>query len=300
MSSEKVDESHATVRLLSRKVVVGGDRTLRREIVAGGDEIVVVAGPCSVEGREMLLQTADSVAAAGASALRGGAFKPRTSPFSFQGLGAHALELLAEARRTSGLPVVTEVMDVRTLDLVCEYADVVQIGARSMQNFPLLTEVGRCRKPVLLKRGAANTLDELLAAVDYIFAGGNDSVILCERGIRTFESSTRNTLDISAVPVLKLQSALPVFVDPSHAAGRSELVESLTLAAIAAGADGILVEVHPHPESAQSDGRQSLTFENFNRLMERARPVARAVGRWIRESNASVSELAPRVAQMAT
>ena len=284
----------------SAKVVIGAGLAHGCETVAGGDEIVVVAGPCAVEGRDMLLQTANSVAAAGASALRGGAFKPRTSPFSFQGLGAHALELLAEARQLSGLPVVTEVMDVRMLELICAYADVVQIGARSMQNFPLLTEVGRCDKPVLLKRGLANTLGELLAAVEYIVAGGNESIILCERGIRSFESATRNTLDLGAVAVLKFESHLPVFVDPSHAAGRSELVESLTLAAIAAGSDGILVEVHPDPETALSDGRQSLTLDSFNRLMQRARPVARAVGRSIRGSNASVADLAPRLAQLAT
>lgn len=281
-----------------RRQLVPITRDRAPKIIAGGDEVLVIAGPCAVEGQAMLMDTARAVAAAGAAALRGGAFKPRTSPRSFQGLGNNALELLAQARHATGLPIVTEVMDIRIVDLICEYADVLQIGARNMQNFPLLSEVGRCRKPVLIKRGLANTLHELLSAVEYIVAGGNEAIILCERGIRTFEPATRNTLDVSAVAVLKLESPFPVFVDPSHAAGRSELVESLTLAAIAAGADGILIEVHPDPKAALSDGRQSLTFSEYARLMQRARPVAMAVDRWIRED--ACEKQHTRGAQLAT
>jgi 3-deoxy-7-phosphoheptulonate synthase len=223
----------------------------------------LIAGPCSVESREQTLATARAVSAAGATMLRGGAYKPRTSPHSFQGHGRAGLRLLAEAREETGLQIVTELTDVREIDAVVEIADVIQIGARNMQNAALLTEVGRSGKPALLKRGPAATVDELLHAADYILAEGNDAVTLCERGIRTFERSTRYTLDISAVPVLKERTELPVIVDPSHAAGRRELVRPLSLAAVAAGADGLIVEVHPNPAEALSDGPQALTTAEF-------------------------------------
>jgi len=223
----------------------------------------LIAGPCSVESREQLLTTAGTVAAAGATMLRGGAYKPRTSPHSFQGLGRTGLALLAEARAETGLPVVTELTDLREIDAVLEIADVIQIGARNMQNYPLLTEVGRSGRPALLKRGPAATVDELLLAAEYILCEGNSDVTLCERGIRTFERSTRYTLDLSAVPVLKERTHLPVIVDPSHAAGRRELVKPLSLAAVAAGADGLIVEVHPNPAEALSDGPQALTTAEF-------------------------------------
>lgn len=245
----------------------------------GDGEFAVIAGPCSVEGREMLLDTADSVRAAGASALRGGAFKPRTSPYSFRGLGEAALTILAEARERTGLPVVTEVMDTRHVSLVSAYADVLQIGARNMQNFALLSEVGGQPKPVLLKRGLAATLEDLLLAAEYVMSCGNASVILCERGIRTFERATRNTLDIGAVPWLKAESHLPVIVDPSHAAGRRDLVRPLALAAVAAGADGLLIEVHPDPDRARSDGDQSLDPTMFASLMADVAAIRDACGR---------------------
>jgi 3-deoxy-7-phosphoheptulonate synthase len=227
----------------------------------------------------MLLETARAVKGAGAVMLRGGAFKPRTSPYSFQGLGVEALELLVMARAATGLPVVTEVLDTRHVELVAAHADVLQIGARNMQNFALLAEVGCTRMPVLLKRGQASLLSELLLAAEHVMSRGNPNVVLCERGIRTFETATRNTLDVSAVPVLKSETHLPVIVDPSHAAGRAALVAPLVLAAIAAGADGVIVEVHPSPADARSDGEQSLTLDGFADLMQRLMPVARAVGR---------------------
>jgi len=223
----------------------------------------LIAGPCGVESREQTLGAAHAVAAGGATMLRGGAFKPRTSPRSFQGLGREGLRILAEARDATGLPVVTELTDIRQLDAVLEVADVIQIGARNMQNFALLTEVGRSGRPALLKRGAAATIDELLSAAEYLLVEGNDDVTLCERGIRTFEHSTRYTLDVAAVPVLKERTELPVIVDPSHAAGRRELVRPLSLAAVAAGADGLIVEVHPDPAAALSDGPQALTTGEF-------------------------------------
>ncbi len=229
----------------------------------------------------MLLQTARAVKSAGAVMLRGGAFKPRTSPYSFQGLGVEALELLVMARAATGLPVVTEVLDTRQVELVAAHADVLQIGARNMQNFALLAEVGCTRIPVLLKRGQASSLSELLLAAEHVMSRGNPNIVLCERGIRTFETATRNTLDVSAVPVLKSETHLPVIVDPSHAAGRAALVMPLALAAIAAGADGIIVEVHPNPAEARSDGEQSLTLEGFSDLMQRLAPIARAVGRHV-------------------
>ena len=245
----------------------------------GGREIAVIAGPCSVEGREMLLQSAQAVKAAGASLLRGGAYKPRSSPYAFQGLGETALKMLAEVRAATGLPIVTEVMDTRQVEIVAEHADVLQIGARNMQNFSLLSEVGRIQRPVLLKRGLSATIKELLMAAEYIMAQGNRDVILCERGIRTYETATRNTFDVAAIPVLKQETHLPVIVDPSHAGGRADLVAPLSYAAIAAGADGLIIEVHPTPQSALSDGDQSLTPEAFAALMKSLQPFVAAVGR---------------------
>ncbi|SHJ21503.1 3-deoxy-7-phosphoheptulonate synthase [Desulfofundulus thermosubterraneus] len=249
------------------------------DLAIGGEEIHVMAGPCAVESREQLLEAARQVKAAGATILRGGAYKPRTSPYSFQGLEEEGLKLLAEARELTGLKVVTEVMDVRTLPLVAEYADILQIGARNMQNFFLLREVARVDKPVLLKRGLSCTIEEWLMAAEYIMSGGNQRVILCERGIRTFENYTRNTLDLTAVPVVKYLSHLPVVVDPSHGIGKWQFVPTMARAAVAAGADGLLIEVHPNPAEALCDGPQSLTPENFAHMMKELRSVARAVNR---------------------
>ena len=247
----------------------------------GGSNVVVIAGPCSVESRDQLMKTAYRVHEAGASLLRGGAFKPRSSPYSFQGLGEEGLALLSEAREETGMPVVTEVMAPEQVALVAEYADVLQVGTRNMQNFPLLHSVGESGKPVLLKRGMMSTLEELLLAAEYIMTRGNRRVILCERGIRTFETFTRNTLDISAVPALSELTHLPVLVDPSHATGRRSLVQPVSLAAVAAGAHGLIVEVHPEPEAALSDGPQSLTFEDFDELMSSLSRIAEATGRSI-------------------
>jgi 3-deoxy-7-phosphoheptulonate synthase len=248
-------------------------------VTIGGTAIAVIAGPCSVESAEMIVSIANRVKSMGAVMLRGGAFKPRTSPYSFNGLGPCALEFLANARSESALPIVTEVMDTRQVELVARTADMLQVGARNMQNFSLLEEVGRCGRPVLLKRGLSATITDLLLAAEHVMAAGNSSVVLCERGIRTFETSTRSTLDVSAIPVLKEETHLPVIVDPSHAGGRARLVLPLALASIAAGADGIMVEVHPDPGAALSDGDQSLTMEMFEELMRAAGPVAAAVGR---------------------
>ena len=249
------------------------------ETVIGGQEIVVIAGPCSVEGREMLHETAYAVKAAGARMLRGGAFKPRSSPYAFQGLGEPALKMLAEVRAETGLPIVTEALDPRHVEMVAQYADVLQIGARNMQNYALLNEVGRTQRPVLLKRGLSGTITELLMSAEYIMAQGNSNVILCERGIRTYETATRNTLDVAAIPVLKRETHLPVFVDPSHAGGRASLVAPLAMAAIAAGADGLIIEVHPSPATARSDGDQSLEPSAFAALMKQAALFAHAAGR---------------------
>ncbi|KJJ83439.1 3-deoxy-D-arabinoheptulosonate-7-phosphate synthase [Candidatus Omnitrophus magneticus] len=254
---------------------------LGKGVVIGGKKIVVMAGPCSVENREMLIETADKIKKAGALGLRGGAFKPRTNPYSFQGLGEEGLKYLAEAGKKTGLLIVTELMDVRNLELVIKYADIIQIGARNMQNFDLLKEVGKCATPVLLKRGIANTIKELLMSAEYILAGGNSRVILCERGIRTYEDFTRFTLDINAVPALKSLSHLPVVVDPSHATGHAFLVSAVSKAAIAAGADGLIVEVHPSPEDAVSDGPQSLLPAKFEQMMNELKRVAVAVDREI-------------------
>jgi 3-deoxy-7-phosphoheptulonate synthase len=248
-------------------------------IAVGGDHFVVMAGPCAVEDREQVMSAARAVRDAGASILRGGAFKPRTSPYSFQGLGEEGLRILLAAKRETGLPIVTEVISPELVPLVCEYADILQIGARNMQNYALLEAVGKIRKPVLLKRGMMSTVEELLMAAEYVLSNGNQQVILCERGIRTFENSTRNTLDISAVPVIKRNSHLPIIVDPSHAAGHTEFVIPLALAAVAAGADGIIVEVHPCPDKAWCDGVQSLTLDMFEEMMEKIRAVADAMGR---------------------
>jgi 3-deoxy-7-phosphoheptulonate synthase len=248
-------------------------------VTFGEEEVIVAAGPCSVEDEAQILAAARGVAAAGARLLRGGAFKPRSSPYSFQGLGEEGLKLLAAARAETGLAVVTEVTAPEDVGLVARYADLLQVGARNMQNFRLLSAVGAQPRPVLLKRGMMATIDELLLAAEYVAAAGNPRVILCERGIRTFETATRNTLDLSAVPVLKDLTHLPVIVDPSHAAGRRELVPALARAALAAGADGLIVEVHPHPERAVSDGRQSLTLEGFAAMMEDLRRLAGALGR---------------------
>ena len=245
----------------------------------GGNALSIIAGPCSVEGLAMLQDTARHVKAAGATAMRGGAFKPRSSPYAFDGLGEEGLKILAEVRAETGLPVVTEVMDTRQVDLVAEYADVLQIGARNMQNFSLLSEVGRLQRPILLKRGMAAKVSDLLLAAEYVMKQGNMNVVLCERGIRTFEDSTRNTFDLAAIPVLKKETHLPVVADPSHAAGRRDLVPALSYAAIAAGADGLIVEVHPDPEMAVSDGDQSLVFEEFDSLMAGLAPFAAAAGR---------------------
>ena len=248
-------------------------------IEIGGNEIVIIAGPCAVENREQLLETAKAVRLAGANILRGGAFKPRTSPYSFQGLGEEGLRYLSQARKETGLPVVTEVMDTRQMELVCKYTDIIQIGSRSMHNFPLLKEAGKCRKPVLFKRGLMATIDEYLHAAEYILSEGNQEVILCERGIRTFENYTRNTLDLSAVPILKRQTHLPVIVDPSHGTGHSWLVPAMAKAAIAVGADGIMVEVHNKPLEALSDGQQSLYPEEFVQLVKDLDNIAHAMGR---------------------
>jgi 3-deoxy-7-phosphoheptulonate synthase len=247
----------------------------------GGNQVVIAAGPCSVEDENSLVSVARSVKECGASLLRGGAFKPRTSPYSFQGHGEAALRHLARAREVTGLPIVTEVMDTKDIPLVAEYADVLQVGARNMSNFSLLKALGDQRKPVLLKRGRASTVTELLMSAEYILSGGNMNVILCERGIRTFENGTRNTLDLSAVPALKEATHLPVFVDPSHGTGKREYVEAMSRAAVAAGADGLLVEVHNEPEKALSDGEQSLRPEDFARLMQGVRRIAQAIGKTV-------------------
>jgi len=247
----------------------------------GGKRIVVMAGPCAVENKTLLIEIAQEVKSAGATFIRGGAFKPRTSPYAFQGLEEEGLRYLAEARERTGLPIVTEVMDPRDIELISKYADVLQIGARNMQNFRLLKEVGMCKKPVLLKRGISATIKEWLMSAEYIMAGGNHQVILCERGIRTYETATRNTLDLSAVPVLKQMTHLPVIVDPSHAVGRWDLVAPMAKAAVAAGADGLIIEVHSNPEEALCDGEQSLKPKSFRVLMDELRLIAKAVGREI-------------------
>jgi 3-deoxy-7-phosphoheptulonate synthase len=250
-------------------------------LVFGGTKAVIIAGPCAVENEAQMLETAKMVKKAGASMLRGGAFKPRTSPYAFQGLEEEGLKILDNVRKEVGIPFVTEVVNPRDVDLVARYADMFQIGARNMQNFTLLKEVGKTKKPVILKRGLSATIEEWLMAAEYILSEGNFQVVLCERGIRTYETSTRNTLDLSAIPSIHRLSHLPVLADPSHGTGKRHLVAPLSKAAIAAGADGLLIEVHPDPESALSDGPQSLNFDTFEALMNEIKPVAIAVGREI-------------------
>jgi 3-deoxy-7-phosphoheptulonate synthase len=266
---------------LASRQICHGERTVleiggRR---MGGDHFALIAGPCTVESRDQLLTTAHGVNAGGATMLRGGAYKPRTSPYAFQGLGTEGLQLLAEAKAQTGLPIVTELMDARDIEPVLEVADVVQIGARNMQNYALLTEVGRSGCPVLIKRGLSSTLEELLMAAEYVLKEGNENVMLCERGIRTFETAYRSTLDLTAVPMLRELTHLPVIVDPSHAPGRRDLVEPLSLAAAAAGADGIIVEVHPAPEDALCDGPQQLRVEDFAEYARKVEAVAAVAGK---------------------
>ncbi|AFV12823.1 phospho-2-dehydro-3-deoxyheptonate aldolase AroF [Thermacetogenium phaeum DSM 12270] len=266
-------------RLVSREAKTEKTLVRVRDAVFGGERVVVIAGPCAVESREQLLAVAVRVCRAGACMLRGGAFKPRSSPYSFQGLGREGLKLLAEASAATGLATVTEVIDEASLELALDYVDMLQIGARNMQNFSLLRAVGRSGKPVLLKRGLSATVEEWLMAAEYIVAEGNGNVVLCERGIRTFERATRNTLDLSAVPLVQELSHLPVIVDPSHATGDRRLVVPMSRAAVAAGADGLILEVHPEPENALCDGVQSLSPDSFDRLMAELQPIAAAVGR---------------------
>jgi 3-deoxy-7-phosphoheptulonate synthase len=248
-------------------------------VAIGGNEIVVMAGPCAVESEEQLMSTAHAVKAAGATVLRGGAFKPRTSPYQFRGLGENGLKILAQASKETQMPVITEVISPEHVDLVAKYADILQIGARNMQNFILLDEVGKTKKPVLLKRGLSSNIQEWLLAAEYILAQGNEQVILCERGIRTFETYTRNTMDLSAIPIIEKVSHLPIIADPSHATGKWYLVTPLALAAVAAGADGLLIEVHPNPDLALTDGPQSLNFDNFRLLMSQLVPIAQTKNR---------------------
>jgi 3-deoxy-7-phosphoheptulonate synthase len=269
----------APYKLVSRELRPDDSVVRLGATAVGGDAFVVITGPCAVESAEQMSAAARAARDAGAGALRGGAFKPRTSPYSFQGLGPEGLHLLRAAGDEVGLPVVTEVVETADVALVAEHADALQVGARNMQNFRLLREVGRCHKPVVLKRGMSATVEDLLLAAEYILSEGNEQVILCERGIRTFETATRNTLDLSAVPLLKQRSHLPVVVDPSHAAGRRDLVAPLSLAALAVGADGLLVEMHPDPAHALSDGAQSLFPDQLSALMSQLRAVGEALGR---------------------
>ncbi len=281
---EGVKEAHriaSPYKLASRNFNPGGTVVKIGGVSIGGERVVVMAGPCSVESREQIDCVAAQVARAGASVIRGGAFKPRSSPYSFQGMGLEGLQLLRAAADHNGLLVVSEVMDQSQIPSVAEYSDILQVGARNMQNFNLLRELGKLRKPVLLKRGIAATIEELLLSAEYIMAGGNYDVILCERGIRTFETYTRNTMDISAIPVVKKLSHLPMVADPSHGTGRRDKVAPMARAAVAAGADGLLIEVHPDPDRALSDGAQSLRPEQFEELMAQLRMIAPAVGRTI-------------------
>ena len=268
-------------KLASRDMVPEGRAVRVGDLVVGGKKLLMIAGPCAVENEEQVLEAALGVKAAGATMLRGGAFKPRTSPYSFQGTEEEGLKMLRRAADAAGLPVVSEVTDHEQLDVADRYCDMFQIGARNMQNFRLLREVGRTGRPVLLKRGIASTIEEWLDAAEYIMSEGNCSVVLCERGIRTFETATRNTLDVSAVPVVRERSCLPIIVDPSHAAGKAAYVEPLSLAGVAAGADGLIVEVHPNPKEAMSDAAQQLTVEAYASLFRRVARVAEALGREI-------------------
>lgn len=273
---DKVVHVSEPFKLAGRSFHPEDTRIRVRDVVIGGEHPVVIAGPCSVESREQIIESAHAVKKAGGQLLRGGAFKPRSSPYSFQGMGEAGLKLLAEAREETGLPVVSEVMDPENLELVAEYVDILQLGARNMQNFHLLKKVGQMEKPVLLKRGLSSTIEEWLMSAEYIMAEGNSQVILCERGIRTFETATRNTLDLSAVPVVKHLSHLPIIVDPSHGTGKWRYVPPMARAGLAVGADGLMVEIHPSPETALSDGPQSLTLENFFTMMEELRKIPSA------------------------
>ena len=282
---EVLDGVEKTVRIMkpykyaSRDFVPSSTSISVNGVSVGGKKIVVMAGPCSVESREQILETAHAVKEAGGSVLRGGAFKPRSSPYSFQGLGEEGLKYLAEAREQTGLPVITEVMSSEDIELVGDYTDIFQIGARNNQNYPLLKAVGKTSKPVFLKRGISGTIQELLMGAEYILSNGNMQVMVCERGIRTYETATRNTFDINAIPVLKQLTHLPVVADPAHGTGQWEYVSPIAKAAVAAGADALMIEVHPNPSKAWSDGAQSLTFERFGSLMQELRLIAGAVGR---------------------
>jgi 3-deoxy-7-phosphoheptulonate synthase len=276
---ENVTRIMKPYKLASREFKPQGSRVTVGKVEIGGKRLVVMAGPCAVESKKQLEEATRIIKNAGALVLRGGAFKPRSSPFSFQGLEKKGLEYLAEVKKKYDIPVVTEVVDPHQVELVSQYADILQVGARNMQNFSLLTEIGKANHPVILKRGLANTVTEWLTAADYLLAGGNTNVILCERGIRTFEDSTRFSMDISSIPVVKRFSHLPIIVDPSHAAGHYSLVPAIARAAIAAGADGLLIEVHPNPKEALVDGLQSLSPSDFKRLMSELKPIAEALGR---------------------
>ena len=278
-SVEKVLFVSKSYKLVSRESHPSDTEFTVGDVNIGGKEVVMMAGPCSVEGHDALLETARAVHEAGAKILRGGAYKPRTSPYDFQGLGVEGLQYLAEAREATGMPVITEVMTPALVGQVCEYADILQIGARNMQNYDLLREVGKCRTPVMLKRGLSSTIEEWLKAAEYVLAGGNLRVMFCERGIRTFEPSTRFTLDLSAIPAIKKASHLPIIIDPSQGTGRRDMVMAMSKAAVAAGADGLIIEVHPHPEDALSDGQQTLATAQFAQLMKELKPIAQAVGR---------------------
>ncbi len=269
---EKAVRISAPYKFVSREFRSNKSQIRANGTLIGGDEFVVIAGPCSVENEKQIMETAEAVAAAGAKLLRGGAFKPRTSPYDFQGLEEEGLKLLRKAKEATGLAIVTELMSDSDIEMVAEYSDIIQIGARNMQNFALLKAVGRAGRPIVLKRGMSSTIRELLMSAEYIVAHGNPNVVLCERGIRTFETETRNTCDIAAVPVLNELTHLPVLVDPSHAAGKRSIVPALTRAAVAIGADGVIIEVHPHPEKAFSDGAQSLTIPQFRDLMRDLKP----------------------------
>jgi 3-deoxy-7-phosphoheptulonate synthase len=278
------------MNLIARRKEKGSNKTTIvqvGDVGIGGPQLAMIAGPCAIEGFDQFLSAAQEVKRLGARLLRGGAYKPRTSPYSFRGKGEDGLEILSEVKKLTGLPVVTEVMDARDLDKIVEVADMLQIGSRNMQNFTLLSEVGKTRIPVLLKRGLAATIEEWLLAAEYILSEGNENVVLCERGIRTFETYTRNTVDITAIPAIKELSHLPIILDPSHGTGKRSLVSPVALAGVAAGADGIMVEVHPNPEEAMSDGDQSLNFDQFAQLMQDIDPIALAVGRTFQTSMTS-------------
>ncbi|MFN8558902.1 MAG: 3-deoxy-7-phosphoheptulonate synthase [Dehalococcoidia bacterium] len=275
---------------LSGREVIAEDTVITvRGVEIGGGRPVVMAGPCSVESEEQLMATARAVRAAGATVLRGGAYKPRTSPYQFRGMGEEGLKLLKAASEETGLPIITEVLTPADIDVVAQYADILQIGARNMQNYILLEECGRAQKPVMVKRGLSGQIQEWLLAAEYVMSQGNRQVMLCERGIRTFETATRNTMDVSAIPLVKRLSHLPVIADPSHGTGHWYLVEPMAMASIAAGADGLIIEVHPNPDHALSDGAQSLTFASFDRMMAKARLVADAIGRPLHASPAAVA-----------